>query len=430
MPAVAVEHLKKVFRVGDGAAYGTLRDVIAEGARRLAGRGAAPREKRLHQAIDDVSFTVASGEILGIVGPNGAGKSTLLKILSGITEPTSGRCVIRGRVGSLLEVGTGFNPELTGRENISVNGTILGMTRSEIRAKFDEIVAFSGIEPYIDTPVKRYSSGMQVRLGFAVAAHLEPEILLLDEVLAVGDVGFQRRCLGKISEIASAGRTILFVSHNMEAVAGLCSRAIWLDGGKIRMDGPSKSVVRSYLSESLADIRSDVGWPPPERRPGNGCFYFTGCRIVGPGGQPMNPVMVGSDVRIAVDFRTKPHGQRNGSLRVWVRTSDGRDLVLLSTTMTGDDIEFLPPSGTLTCRIPRFPIGPGTYSLRLVGVLGQEMSDEVDGAAAFDVVAGDYYESGNSLSEYTSFLVDHGWRLDAEGEHQSASVGSVAAVVR
>ncbi len=190
--AVTVEHLHKSFRVGDGPAYGTLRDALANGARRLLGRVPPRPAKRIHHALNDVSFTVGKGEILGIIGGNGAGKSTLLKILSRITEPTSGRCVITGRVGGLLEVGTGFHPELTGRENVFLNGAILGMSRREIRAKFDEIVAFAEVEQFIDTPVKRYSSGMHVRLAFAVAAHLEPEILIVDEVLAVGDAGFQR----------------------------------------------------------------------------------------------------------------------------------------------------------------------------------------------------------------------------------------------
>jgi lipopolysaccharide transport system ATP-binding protein len=420
-PAVSVEHLHKSFRLGEGAAYGTLRDLIANAAGSLVGRAKPAPVKRTHHALNDVSFTVQPGEILGVIGGNGAGKSTLLKILSGITDPSGGRCTIRGRVASLLEVGTGFNLELTGRENIFVNGTILGMTQQEIRTKFDDIVAFAGIEEFLDTPVKWYSTGMQVRLGFAVAAHLDPEILLLDEVLAVGDVGFQRRCLGKMGEIALGGRTILFVSHNMEAIGSLCSRAVWLDRGRIRMDGPAKDVVRAYLAESMDRTRTSTSWRPTEERPGNGRFYFTGCRICGPGGEPMNPVIVGSDVRIEVDFRTRPHGQRNGSLRVWVRTSDGRDLVLLTTAMTGDDMEVLPPSGKLICRIPRFPIGPGTYSLKLVGVLGREMSDDVDGAAILDVVPGDYYESGNSFSEYTSFLVDHQWRLEAEEEAEGAS---------
>lgn len=209
-------------------------------------------------ALRDVSFEVKRGEVLGVIGRNGAGKSTLLKILTRITEPTSGRAIMRGRVASLLEVGTGFHPELTGRENVYLNGAILGMKRAEITRKFDEIVAFAEIEKFIDTPVKRYSSGMYVRLAFAVAAHLEPEILLVDEVLAVGDAAFQKRCLGKMGEVAKAGRTVLFVSHNMTAVATLCPRAILLKYGRMVLDGPSPEVVTAYHDEMVDVVRSEI----------------------------------------------------------------------------------------------------------------------------------------------------------------------------
>jgi lipopolysaccharide transport system ATP-binding protein len=212
-------------------------------------------------ALKDVSFEVKQGEVLSIVGRNGAGKSTLLKVLSRITQPTLGRVRIKGRIASLLEVGTGFHPELTGQENIFLNGAILGMTKAEIRKKFDEIVAFADIATFLDTPVKRYSSGMYMRLAFAVAAHLEPDILLVDEVLAVGDAAFQKKCLGKMGEVASQGRTVLFVSHNMGAVSRLCRRCIWLDRGQIRKDGPTDAVVTSYLSEDerAAGERTWVG---------------------------------------------------------------------------------------------------------------------------------------------------------------------------
>ncbi len=212
-------------------------------------------------ALRDVSFDVRDGEVLGIIGANGAGKSTLLKILSGITEPSSGRAVIHGRVASLLEVGTGFHSELTGRENIYLNGTILGMKKVEIDRKFDEIVAFSGVERFIDTPVKRYSSGMKVRLGFAVAAHLDPEILLIDEVLAVGDASFQRKCIGKMGEVARGGRTVLFVSHNMAAVSILCNRAILLRDGMVAQVGEASDVVSDYL----ANAGGGTGRGPVER---------------------------------------------------------------------------------------------------------------------------------------------------------------------
>ena len=422
LPAITVEHLQKFFRVGESVAYGTLRDVIADGARRLLGRMPPRREKRIHRALDDISFTVAPGEILGVIGANGAGKSTLLKILSGITDPTEGRCVISGRVASLLEVGTGFNLELTGRENVFVNGTILGMTRKEIRAKFDEIVAFSGIEPYIDTPVKRYSTGMQVRLGFAVAAHLQPEILLLDEVLAVGDVAFQRRCLGKMSEIASAGRTILFVSHNMEAVAGLCSRALWLDRGRIRMDGPARSVVHAYLIEGVDGTGAQPQWPRAEQRRGSGHLRLTGFRILGEGGTSLTSAAVGQDLTMELSFVAGPQGRDNVSIWVWIRSAEGRMVTAFNSRMTGRDFSGLPAEGALRCRVPRLPLGPGSYTVALAATHGAETADEVDRAMVFDVVAGDYFGTGTSLSDKVEFICDHAWEGEATATSRKMAV--------
>ena len=257
--AIRVEGLGKRYTIRHQTAgsYTALRDVLSDGARgmgrRLVGRGrndGTPTREEIW-ALRDVSFDLPEGERLGVIGRNGAGKSTLLKILSRITEPTEGRVLVRGRVGSLLEVGTGFHPELTGRENIFLNGAILGMSRREIRRKFDEIVAFAEVEQFLDTPVKRYSSGMYVRLAFAVAAHLEPEILIVDEVLAVGDAAFQRKCLGKMSDVAASGRTVILVSHNMAAIQQLCSRALWLDEGGLRQAGSTAEVIAAY-GESFA----------------------------------------------------------------------------------------------------------------------------------------------------------------------------------
>src|SRR6476660_5241216 len=258
---VRAEGLGKKYTIGHEAErerYVALRDVLVRGGKSAwrrtvdvaRGRALVAGDKTEEfWALKDVIFEVKRGEVVGIIGRNGAGKSTLLKILSRITEPTRGKIHLRGRVASLLEVGTGFHAELTGRENVFLNGAILGMNRVEIRQKFDEIVAFSGVEKFIDTPVKRYSSGMYVRLAFAVAAHLEPEILVVDEVLAVGDAAFQKKCLGKMDNIAKGGRPVLFVSHNMPAVSGLCDRVIWLNGGQIEKEGPARAVVRRYLSE-------------------------------------------------------------------------------------------------------------------------------------------------------------------------------------
>lgn len=254
--AIRVEGLSKRYRLGQPQRYKSLRESLASAvSSAIKGITAASSGQPTNEgrgpyiwALKDVSFEVTRGEIAGIIGRNGAGKSTLLKILSRITEPTSGYARIRGRVGSLLEVGTGFHPELTGRENIYLNGAILGMKKKEIDRKFDDIVQFAEIERFIDTPVKHYSSGMYVRLAFAVAAHLETEILLVDEVLAVGDAAFQKKCLGKMADVAGDGRTVLFVSHNMGAITSLCKRAIWLDEGLKKLDGPASSVIRDYLS--------------------------------------------------------------------------------------------------------------------------------------------------------------------------------------
>ncbi|HYE15903.1 MAG TPA: ABC transporter ATP-binding protein [Pyrinomonadaceae bacterium] len=256
-PIIKVEGLGKEYRVGGAqAAYSTLREAVSDAVMRPLGRlrgrgegGPARGDGDRFWALKDVTFDVMPGEVVGIVGRNGAGKSTLLKILSRITEPSEGRVELYGRVGSLLEVGTGFHPELTGRENIFLNGAILGMRKAEIERKFDEIVRFAEIERFIDTPVKRYSSGMYVRLAFAVAAHLEPEILIVDEVLAVGDAAFQKKCLGKMGEVARGGRTVLFVSHNMGAVNQLCTRAVHVAGGRVKDIGPTRQVVTDYLSE-------------------------------------------------------------------------------------------------------------------------------------------------------------------------------------
>ncbi|HEX9637376.1 MAG TPA: ABC transporter ATP-binding protein, partial [Acidobacteriota bacterium] len=247
--AIRAENLSKQYQIGAlQKRHATLRNQLGEGLRDLFRRRDSKREKPTIWALKDVSFEVKSGEIVGIIGRNGAGKSSLLKILSRITYPTRGRLTIQGRVGSLLEVGTGFHPELTGRENIYLNGAILGMSRFEINRKFDEIVAFAEVEKFIDTPVKRYSSGMYVRLAFSVAAHLEPEILLVDEVLAVGDAAFQRKCLGLMGEVAGHGRTVLFVSHNMAAVMQLTRRGLLLDGGRLAAHGPTGEVVQQYLA--------------------------------------------------------------------------------------------------------------------------------------------------------------------------------------
>jgi len=273
-PIVRATTLGKQYTIGTReAAYDTLRESITQAVRapiRRLRSGNGKRNVDTIWALKDVNFDVQPGEVVGIIGSNGAGKSTLLKVLSRITEPTTGRVELYGRVASLLEVGTGFHPELTGRENIYLNGAILGMKKTEINTKFNRIVDFSELERFLDTPVKRYSSGMYMRLAFAVASHLEPEILIVDEVLAVGDAQFQKKCLGKMSDVASEGRTVLFVSHNMIAIQSLCKRALWLEGGAIADDGGAGTVVRNYLSHSFGNKSSEEEvWPDIETAPGN-----------------------------------------------------------------------------------------------------------------------------------------------------------------
>lgn len=304
-PIISVNGIGKKYRLnGSGPAHDTLRDMLASLVSRKRpepAAEAAPAGPREFWALKDVSFDVNEGEVIGIVGRNGAGKSTLLKILSRITTPTAGEAILNGRVGSLLEVGTGFHPELTGRENVYFNGTILGLRKHEIKARFDEIVAFSGIEAFIDTPIKRYSSGMKMRLAFSVAAHLEPEIMIIDEVLAVGDVDFQNKCLGKMRDVASAGRTVLFVSHNMNAVMQLCSRIVWLERGQLKAD--SRDVHETCGRYLLGEDGKLQGSHDAEVHGALDCDFFSlkSFRLVGAGGATLDhPVPGSSDVGVEI----------------------------------------------------------------------------------------------------------------------------------
>jgi lipopolysaccharide transport system ATP-binding protein len=299
--AVDVEGLSKRYRIGElQAAYGTLRESLSHVGKRLTGQEHHRGYDEIW-ALRDVSFQLEEGAALGVIGRNGAGKSTLLKVLTRITTPTSGRAEIRGRVGSLLEVGTGFHPELTGRENVYLNGAILGMKRREIRAKLGEIAEFSGVEKFLDTPVKRYSSGMHVRLAFSVAAHFEPEIMLVDEVLSVGDAEFQARCLGRMEDIGATGRTVVFVSHQLQAVAQLCDRAILLDEGRIVRDGPSSEVVAHYL-QTVAGTSSLREWSDEDEAPGDDLVRLRSVRITRADGETADFVDVREPVGIELAF--------------------------------------------------------------------------------------------------------------------------------
>lgn len=332
--AIRVDGLGKRYRIGEREPYRALRDLISESVvaavRRLNtavhpvqhGGGTARRTgdastDEYFWALNDVSFEIRRGEVVGIIGRNGAGKSTLLKILSRITEPTRGQGEIHGRVGALLEVGTGFHPELTGRENIYLNGAILGMNRREVACKFDEIVAFAEVEKFVDTPVKRYSSGMYVRLAFAVAAHLEPEILLVDEVLAVGDAAFQKKCLGKIGEVAREGRTIPFVSHNLAAVQSLCKRVIWLDGGRVIEEGPAARVVSRYLQTSFSTLTEQL-WSDPATTPGSDRVRLRRALVRPLNGSPTDPITTRTPFQLEFEYwNLQPGAYLNLSLHIY-----------------------------------------------------------------------------------------------------------------
>lgn len=312
-PIVRVTNISKRYRLGRSQqGYHTLRDALAGAMRAPFSRGRSNGDKATNQdqilwALHDVSFEVQPGETLGIIGRNGAGKSTLLKILSQITDPTTGRIELLGRVASLLEVGTGFHPELTGRENIYLNGAVLGMKRQEIRRKFDQIVAFAEIERFLDTPVKRYSSGMYVRLAFAVAAHLEPEILIVDEVLAVGDMAFQKKCLNKMHDVSERGRTVLFVSHNMPAVTRLCQRVILLSDGRVVGDGPAHQIVSSYLNSEMGTT-AERRWESREAAPGNDIARLRTARVVTEHGQTAEALDIRHPVGIETEYEVLEPG--------------------------------------------------------------------------------------------------------------------------
>ncbi len=361
---IRVENLGKRYRLGQLEPYKTLRDAIAKAVRApfrstspvLSGDvSPAPNPDGDDHlwALRNVSFEVMEGEVVGIIGRNGAGKTTLLKILSRITEPTEGRAEIRGRVGSLLEVGTGFHPELTGRENVYFNGAVLGMRKAEIDRKFDEIVAFAELQKFMDTPVKRYSSGMYVRLAFAVAAHLEPEILLVDEVLAVGDIAFQRKCLGKMGDVAQAGRTVLFVSHQMNSIRKLCEKCIWLDAGHIRSVGSTRKVVSAYEVASSEPAFDDGHRARGTRVPAR----FLEWEIIEPEADERNYLTTLGRVRFRMVVQVN-RPIRDGVHGIALRNSDN----ILIWGWAEYHLKFQPGTHNFEYSLPSLPLCPGVYS--------------------------------------------------------------------
>jgi lipopolysaccharide transport system ATP-binding protein len=415
-PAIQVENLSKQYRIGGAdEKHRTFREAIAGAAaapfRRLRRLSGAEGGAETIWALKNVSFEVQPGEVVGVIGRNGAGKSTLLKILSRITEPTSGRVEIRGRVASLLEVGTGFHPELTGRENIVLNGAILGMRRREIERKFDEIVAFAEVEKFIDTSVKRYSSGMYLRLAFAVAAHLEPEILVVDEVLAVGDAAFQKKCLGKMDDVASEGRTVLLVSHNMAAILALCRRAALLDASELIAVGNTRDIVTRYLrqAEELAAValhrRSD--------RQGDQSMSFTSVELLDARGRATTSACSGEDITLAIGYQAKdPSLLRGLHIGIGVRDRQNVPLFHLSTTVSGFDCGRLPATGTLFCQISQLPLQSGSYTLHLICRVAGRIADWIQDAITLHVEHGDFFGTGKLPSPSLGpFLVSHSWTV-------------------
>jgi lipopolysaccharide transport system ATP-binding protein len=392
-PVISVENVSKRYVIGhqrckdDGLRH-AIEDAVRAPFRWMRGRREQKKQEREEfWALKDISFDVKPGEVLGIIGRNGAGKSTLLKILSRITEPTAGRISIDGRVASLLEVGTGFHPELTGRENIFLNGAILGMANVEIKRKFDEIVAFAEIDKFLDTPVKRYSSGMYVRLAFAVAAHLEPEILIVDEVLAVGDSDFQKKCIGKMQEVSrSGGRTVLFVSHNLAAVQKLCTSTLLLEKGTISSFGPTSLVLDRYLRSSYSAARARADLTGPEvRRHGTGRVKFTAITITDENGHPMSEIAMGQN--FIVDLSLSSSVSRSSVLMGFsFISSDEIEIMGTAAHDGGVELQMTPGEHAFRCFVSPNVLLPGRYAIRAaVFVPEKEVFDHINELLTFEI---------------------------------------------
>ncbi len=398
--AIAVENVGKRYLIRHERSqrevrYRTFRDAVTESITNLFNRQkTAPKKFEDFWALNDVNFHVEQGEVIGLIGRNGAGKSTMLKILSRITEPTSGRIVLNGRIASLLEVGTGFHPELTGRENIFMNGAILGMTKSEIKRKFDEIVAFADIERFLDTPVKRYSSGMGVRLGFAVAAHLEPEILLIDEVLAVGDAAFQKKCLGKMGEVATQeGRTIIFVSHNMASIQRLCSRVVVLEQGRVSFDGDTEEAVKHYLASGATEFGHRFDLKEMRRDPRkSSTFTFTKCAILDSDGRLNTNLRFGEPFSVYLEAEAKNDFDYinimlaiESATHTRITTVKTDDQEMMLAVKAGEPVR-------LNLHVDQLKLYPGRYTIMVTCRKGNGLLDRVENAATFEVTALPYDE--------------------------------------
>ena len=431
--AIRAENLSKLYRVGQYVGYQTLRDSIT-GAftapfRRRQRDGGRVKETSLQSrgpnssisgqgnyiwALKDISFEVKQGEAIGIIGRNGAGKTTLLKLLCRITYPTEGYAEVRGRVGSLLEVGTGFHPELTGRENIYLNGAVLGMKKVEIDRKFDEIVDFSGVEKFLDTPMKRYSSGMQVRLAFSVAAHLEPEILLVDEVLAVGDAAFQKKCLGRMGDITREGRTVLFVSHNMAAITNLCQRGFLIESGELTHQGPATETVHQYLN-STADTGALLLEQDAAHK-GDGSLRVNRIKLADANGNEVDYLQSGSDSKIILEYASPlEEDLKNVLVSIAIDSLYGERICVLQNDYVNCEFGKIGPKGKLICCIPNLSLAAGLYQLTIFIMVNGVIADWIIGAARLRVERGDYYNSGKYPDiQDGKVLMKHHWLYSSD----------------
>lgn len=419
--AIDAQNLSKRYRIQPGVGrtpYRTFRESVMSAVTSPWRRGRRNGKLVDFWALKDVTFQVPQGEVLGIIGRNGAGKSTLLKILSRITPPTGGEVRLHGGVGSLLEVGTGFHPELTGRENIYLNGAILGMSRAEIQRKFDEIVEFAGMQTFLETPVKRYSSGMYMRLAFSVAAHVQPEILLVDEVLAVGDMAFQQKCLGKMGEVARQGRTVVFVSHQMDALLNLCPHAILLDQGQLVAQGPTSQVVEKYFASQQALLSSRLD--ERQDRQGRQRFRFTETWIEDLSGQRLPSVLAGQGIKLAATYEMENEGILFPlTVSFAIYTSQGTPVTRFSSDVAGATFPGqVPRRGRVECVVPRLPLNTGRYYYNVLAQSGPDydMEDWVQGAGWLLVEPGDFWGTGRSIEHKFPVLLDHHWNLTASTE--------------
>lgn len=423
--SIIVENLSKQYRLGPLSSETMLRERLVNLLKRTPLKKST--ELQTIWALKDISFAVREKEVVGIIGRNGAGKSTLLKVLSKITYPTLGRVRVAGRVASLLEVGTGFHEELTGRENVFLNGSILGMKKNEVEAKLDAIVDFAGVQRFIDTPIKRYSSGMRLRLGFAVAAHLDPDVLIIDEVLAVGDAGFQKKCLRAMEELRSGGRTVLFVSHNMAAVENLCSRCLWIDNGQIRKDGDARAVIQSYMGTFVDMQQAGSSLTGIESRRGSGEIRYTGIEFLSADGLPLQVVRSGDQLIIRLHFHAEqPVSYPSFGFRL---TTEMGTLVTDTSTWHHDiEIPLIPPGdGHIDLEIDCLNLLPARYSfsLWLTGMSRVPhpahpetgVFDSVEHCARLEVELSNVYRSGRVLdSRHGIIYFPQKWNLSGIGK--------------